>query len=174
MKDFRFVWKNWDDRDARDYILGSIYNAVMYVEGEEENGDYMVRFRVKGGGVYIAYWESSEMAFCPYTEPSKIRVAHVRIGSPALQTVSWMLDYSELDLDDNARLYWCPREKGMPYSLVPESIYDREWCLYEGVYAHARRMKWNPEGEDGKPLYRFGPPMRRERIVSEMLERSKR
>lgn len=165
MKDFRFVWKNWDDSDARDYIAGAIYNAVLYAAGKEENGDYMVRFRVKGGGVYLAYWED---------ETEGMRVAHVRIGSPALQRVSWLLDYTELDLDGNARLYWCPRENGMPYSVVPESVRDRERCLYDGVYAPARRMEWNPEGEDGKPLYRIGVPMNMERIVSEMLERSKR
>ena len=174
MRNFRFLWTGWDDSAARDYMLGAIYNAVLYASGKEENGDFMVRFRVKGGGVYIAYWESSATAFCPYAEPSKIRTAHVRIGSPALQRVSWALDYTELDLNDNARLYWCPREKGMPCSAVPESVRDREWCLYEGVYAQARLMRWNPEGEDGKPLYRIGVPMNRERIVSEMLEMSKR
>ena len=174
MKDFRFVWTGWDDRDARDYILGAIYNAVMHAKGEEENGDYMVRLRVKGGGVYLAYWEDEVAMQFPYKELGTVKAAHVRIGSPALQKVSWFLDYTELDTDSDAHLYWCPRKKGMPYSLVPDSIYNREWCLYEGVYAPSRRMKWNPEGEDGKPLYRMGVPMNREKIVSEMLEASKR
>lgn len=164
MKDFRFVRKNWNDEVARDYLAGAIYNAVLYANGKEENGDYIVRFRAKGGGVYIAYWETDE----------KMRTAHVRIGSPALDTVSWMLDYTELDKDDTARLYWCPREKGMPYSLVPDSIYFREWCLYEGIYMWTRQRGWNPEGDDGKPQLRIGVPMNREKIVSEMLERSKR
>ena len=164
MRDFRFIWKDWDDQDVRDYILGTIYNAVLYAQGKEENGDYMVRLRVKGGGVYIGYWEDGSAG---------MRAAHVRIGSPALKTVSWTLDYTEQDTG-NARLYWCPRKKGMPYSLVPESIYDREWCLYEGVYAPSRLMRWNPEGDDGKPMYKvFGEP-RRDLVVDEMLERSKR
>ena len=167
MKDFRFIWKDWDDQDVRDYILGTIYNAVLYAQGKEENGDYMVRLRVKGGGVYIGYWEDGSAGG---------RAAHIRIGSPTLKTVSWKLNYTEADYEQgfNARLYWCPRKKGMPYSLVPESIYDREWCLYEGVYAPSRRMRWNPEGDDGKPMYKvFGEP-RRDLVIDEMLEASKR
>lgn len=165
MNEFRFIRKNWDNEAMRDYLAGAIYNAVLYANGKEENGDYIVRFRVGGGGVYIAYWETAE--------PSGMLVAHVRVGSPALKTVSWLLDYTQLDTSANARLYWCPREDGMPNKAVSHRVYTREWCLYEGVYKWARQRGWNPEGEDGKPLYRFSLPLNRERIVSEMLEASK-
>ena len=175
MNHFRFVWTGWDDNDARDYILGAMYNAVLYAKGMEENGDYMIRFRVKGGGVYLAYWEDMRKVMWPHLGPREVRAAHIQIGSPALKGLSWKLDYTEADYAEgfNAHLYWCPREKGMPYRVLPYSIYDREWCLYEGVYMHTRIMRWNPEGDDGKPKYRiFGEP-RRNLVVDEMLKASK-
>ena len=164
MNDFRFVRKNWSEETARDYLCGAVYNAVLYAAGKESNGDYMVRFRVGGGGVYIAYWED---------ETEGMRAAHIQIGSPVLKGLSRKLDYTEADLDHNARLYWCPHEKGMPYSRNPGNAYTREWCLYEGVYTLARMRGWNDEGDDGKPKHKiFGEP-RRDLVVDRMLEASK-
>ena len=176
MNDFRFAWKNWSDsEEARDYLAGAVYNAVLYAAGKESNGDYMVRFRASGGGVYIAYWEDIQNVMWPRLGPREVRAAHIQIGSPALKTVSWKLNYTEADFveDYDATLYWCPRSKGMPYELVSDRLYAREWCLYEGVYMWTRLRGWNPEGDDGKPKYRvFGEP-KRNAMVDKMLEASK-
>ena len=164
MKDFRFVRKNWREETMRDYLCGAVYNAVLYAAGKESNGDYMVRFRAGGGGVYIAYWED---------EAEGMRAAHIQIGSPVLKGLSWKLDYTEADLDYRARLYWCPREKGLPYNRNLDRTYTREWCLYEGVYTPVRIRGWNEEDYDGKPKHKiFGEP-RRDSVVDRMLEASK-
>ena len=175
MKNFRFVWKNWSDEAARDYLFGAVYNAVLHAAGKEENGDYMVRFRAGGGGVYIAYWEDMRNVMWPRLGPREVRAAHIQVGSPALKGLSWKLDYTEADFveDYSATLYWCPRSKGMPYNSRLDRTYTREWCLYEGVYMWARQRGWNEEGDDGKPKHRlFGEP-KRSQVVERMLEASK-
>ena len=167
MKDFRFVRKNWKDETVRDYLDGAIKNAKDYAAKGESNGDYIVRFRESGGGVYIAYWEEDMEGMS--------RRANVEIGSPSLKAISWRLCCNDCDLlnDSPATLYWCPREKGMPYAKVPSNLYMREWCLYEGIYKWARLRGWNEEGHDGKPKHRIYGEPGRSRVVDEMLELSK-
>lgn len=174
MNSFRFARRSWNDNDFRDWLHGAVYNAVLYAGGMESNGDYMVRLRAKGGGVYIAYWEDTVSLTTVSGEERLIRNAHVRVGSPALKRVSWMLDYSELNRHSSAVLWWCPRESTMPFKAPPERMHFRDWCLYEGVYVWARHFGWNPEGNDGRPMYKVGVPQKREAIVERMLEESKR